>query len=73
MNEDKYSYCPICGRKTVYFVMRANGEDGYMCRMKNCDFEFFTQGDSRIDRDNEQKWIKANEHQSNPSTSATPN
>lgn len=59
MADEKYSRCPDCGRKTVYFKARANGEDGYTCRRSECNFEFFTLGDSRIDRDNEDRWHNA--------------
>ncbi len=60
MADEKYTRCPDCGRKTVYFKQRANGEDGYTCRRRACDFEFYTLGDSRIDRQNEKRWEDAN-------------
>jgi tRNA(Ile2) C34 agmatinyltransferase TiaS len=50
----KYSRCPDCGRKGVYFKMGTNGEDHYKCRY--CDFYFFTDGESKIDRENEGRW-----------------
>lgn len=59
MTTDKYSYCPNCRCKTVYWKGRPNGEDGYTCRRSECDFEFYTLGNSQIDRTNEERWEEA--------------
>lgn len=53
---DKYSKCPDCGRKSVFFRSMPRGEDNYQCRYKSCDFFFFTSSNSRIDLDNEDRW-----------------
>jgi hypothetical protein len=55
--EDKYSYCPDCGRKSVYWRARPRGEDNYQCRYRTCEFEFFTNSSSRIDAALRQRWI----------------
>lgn len=57
--DDKYSHCPDCGRKTVYFKMARYGEDHYRCRRSECGFYFFTGGESHIDRAREERWKAA--------------
>jgi hypothetical protein len=52
----KYTYCPDCCRKTVYFRMWVGGEDHYQCRMKSCEFFFFIEGNYPKDRESERRW-----------------
>lgn len=60
MADEKYTRCPDCARKSVYFRAMRNGEDNYQCRHKNCDFFFFTLSGAKADRDNEARWQQAN-------------
>jgi hypothetical protein len=57
---DKYSYCPDCGRKTVYWSPRIRMEDNYACRMTGCLFYFFTVSGSPSDEANEKRWRDVN-------------
>lgn len=56
---DKYSYCPDCHRKGVYWKAMRNGEDNYQCRYRSCDFFFFTRSNAPVDLDNEKRWEAA--------------
>jgi hypothetical protein len=58
--DDKYSYCPECKRKSVYWRGMPHGEDNYQCRYQDCDFFFFTMGDAKVDRENEARWERYN-------------
>lgn len=60
MSADKYTRCPDCGRKTVYWKGLPNGEDNYRCRMPDCHFYFFTIGADAEDKANEARWRAVN-------------
>ena len=60
----KYTYCPQCTCKTVYWQGKPNGEDNYRCRKKDCGFYFFTISNAKIDRENAAAWQAANKEQS---------
>ena len=55
-----YSHCPDCGRKKVLYTARRNGEDGYYCTRRGCDFGFFTSSSSRLDLGPKIRWHAMN-------------
>lgn len=59
MSDEKYSRCPDCGCKTVYWRGLPNGEDNYRCRRSSCDFYFFTSGEAEVDLKNAARWKAA--------------
>jgi hypothetical protein len=60
LTESKYSRCPDCGRKGVYWQAKRNGEDNYQCRHKDCQFYFFTKSNAEVDLANEARWQAVN-------------
>ena len=55
---DKFALCPDCGKKGVYYVPRANGEDNMYC--KYCDFYYFIALAAQVDRANERRFYEKN-------------
>jgi transposase-like protein len=64
MPEDKYTYCPSCHKKGVYFKPRGRGEDNYRC--KYCKFYFFASGESEVDIVNKVRFMVANKMKEMP-------
>ena len=58
--DDKYSRCPDCKRKSVYFRAASRSEDNYRCRTTDCGFYFFTLSVATIDLDQRYRWKKIN-------------
>lgn len=40
--EERYTYCPDCGRKSVMLALCTDGEDNYYCKYRGCHFYFYT-------------------------------
>lgn len=59
-NYEKYSKCPDCGRKSVYWKSMRHGEDNRQCRHSDCDFFFFLSSGAQVDLDNEARWKTTN-------------
>lgn len=57
---DKYSRCPDCARKSVYWVAGRPGEDAYLCRYRACAFHFYTQSYLEFDKVAYNRWLGAN-------------
>ena len=67
--DDKYTRCPDCGRKTVYWhAGTIAGEDHYKCRysqswqphVRACHFSFFTAEADSIDKEAADRWRRVN-------------
>ena len=58
--QTRYSICPDCGQRKVIFVTRRRGEDGAYCVRNVCGFNFYTNSDSVIDHEAEERWKTVN-------------
>jgi hypothetical protein len=66
--DDKYTRCPDCHRKSVYWKAGRSGEDHYRCRyfssykasVRSCGFHFFTSESDSIDKETADRWRREN-------------